>query len=1050
MTLRRGFLTMAASLCGLLFIIAITTWAALSSFNNAADHERHRQSSLALMSDIRHEVDLLGRLVNSYVSTANPRFLHYYYDILAIREGNKVRPEVFPPAFWDEIIASSKPYVLPAGTKPVTLVMQTQKLEFDAQEEAIVSRILALTEQMKRIEQVAFAATQGLYDPEKDEFVSEAKPQREFANQLLHHADYLKLRADLALTVEELSLLVDRRTQNSLENAARLLKGWIIASLGMLAVTILWLIFGYRYLRRNLLKPLIALHRTATALADKSYAERVGKIRGVDEVKILAATIDGMAAAIEADIGQREITQRELSEARARAEVATDAKSIFLANMSHEIRTPMNAILGMAYLVMKSGLPPRQHIQINKIHGAAKTLLGILNDILDFSKIEAGKIKLETTSFSLEEVARDAFTMIQQRACEKQLELILNCTMPHNPGRFNGDPLRLGQILINLLSNAVKFTNTGHVALHIEELAADTDSAQLRFAIEDTGIGMTKGQIDQLFQEFSQADGSITRKYGGTGLGLSISKHLVEAMGGKILVTSEVDRGSCFSFTIKLPRCTSTSTSARQQPLAGNRALVVDDYQPARESMAGLLRQLGCATVDITSNGNDAIARLQSAAQNGQAYDLLLLDWLMPNFSGNEVLETLHTRHIPLPARSIVMSAMDASLLRDEVAALGVSEVLQKPLLPDMFDLAQESSEAQSSVTPANPETGAKQLTGMRILVVDDDPINRLIADELLRSWGAEVILNEDGASAVRTLFAEPPEHFNLVLMDLEMPIMNGHAATQQLRADPRFTELPILAMTAYAIGHELDLALREGMNGHIPKPFDPDELLAILSSYKRTPKQPPPAEIRVEPSDIPEQLLAIPELDIAALSHRFKGRSTFMLRMLQKFSADFGNFNQVQQDFLARNDTEGAMRHAHSLKGLAGTFGMTRLQRAALFAENSLRTEGTCSASLQQNLNNELSVVLDTIRQLDHPDSTGKVSNFEPKETQKLLDRLRHHLEEADGEAENLWANHKVQFSSIYTLAEMDHIERAISNWNFDQALAGLLRSTPENEKKS
>ena len=282
------------------------------------------------------------------------------------------------------------------------------------------------------------------------------------------------------------------------------------------------------------------------------------------------------------------------------------------------------------------------------------------------------------------------------------------------------------------------------------------------------------------------------------------------------------------------------------------------------------------------------------------------------------------------------------------------------------------------------------------------------------------------------------------------MPIMNGHAATQQLRADPRFTELPILAMTAYAIGHELDLALREGMNGHIPKPFDPDELLAILSSYKRTPKQPPPAEIRVEPSDIPEQLLAIPELDIAALSHRFKGRSTFMLRMLQKFSADFGNFNQVQQDFLARNDTEGAMRHAHSLKGLAGTFGMTRLQRAALFAENSLRTEGTCSASLQQNLNNELSVVLDTIRQLDHPDSTGKVSNFEPKETQKLLDRLRHHLEEADGEAENLWANHKVQFSSIYTLAEMDHIERAISNWNFDQALAGLLRSTPENEKKS
>ncbi|MEN9480655.1 MAG: hypothetical protein RLZZ298_2050 [Pseudomonadota bacterium] len=1050
MNLRRGFLTMAISLSGLLFVIAGITWAALSAFNHATEQEQHRQNSLALMNEVRHEVDLLGRLVNSYVSTANPRFLHYYYDILGIREGSKVRPERLPPAFWDEIIAGSKPYVLPAGTQALTLVMQTQKLKFDAQEQAIVSRILALTEQMKGIEQVAFAATQGLYDPDQDDFVSETKPQREFANQLLHRADYLKLRANLALTVEELSSQVDTRTQSSLANATRLLENWIITSLGMLAVTILWLIFGYHYLRRNLLKPLIALHRTATALADKTYNERVGKIRGVDEVKTLATTIDGMAAAIEADIGQREITQRELSEARARAEIATEAKSIFLANMSHEIRTPMNAILGMAYLALKSGLPPRQHEQINKIHAAAKILLGILNDILDFSKIEAGKIKLESTSFALEEVARNALLMIQQRAGEKQLELILNCPTPINPSYFMGDPLRLGQILINLLSNAVKFTETGHVALHIEELAMGADRVQLRIAIEDTGIGMTAEQIEQLFEEFSQADGSTTRKYGGTGLGLSISKRLVEAMGGEILVTSTVDRGSCFSFTLNLPRSTATPSKPRPTRLTDCRALVVDDYAPSRLSMAGLLRQLGCPTVDTARGGNEAVRRLQSAAERGQAYDLLLLDWLMPDLSGHAVLEALHARQIPLPARSIVISALDAWLLRDEVAALGVTEVLQKPLLPDMLDDPQEFAAQQPAPAMSVSAAGQSALAGMRILVVDDDPTNRLIADELLRDWGAEVVLDEDGAAAVKTLFAQPPEYFNLVLMDLEMPIMNGHAATQRLRAEPCFAALPILAMTAYAVGPELELALSEGMNGHIAKPFDPDELLAILSTYQRKPQQQLAIDKRIEAGDMPAQLLAIPELDSAAVNRRFKGRSAFLRRLLQQFSADFGDFVQVQQAFLLRGDTESALRQAHSLKGLAGTFGMTRLQAAALAAENALQSDGVLAPSLQQNLRDELGVVLQAIGRIDQANGSSQRSDFSPTETRKLLNRLQLLLKEADGEAENLWANHKAQFATLFSLSEMARIDRAISNWDFDQALAALLRSTPETGNKS
>ena len=1049
MNLRRGFLTMALSLSGLLLLIGSITWAALNAFNRSTELERLRQSSLALMSETRHEVDLLGRLVHSFVSTAEPRYLHYYYDILAIREGSKARPENLSAAYWDNVIAGTKPYALPAGSQAITLLELTQQLKFDDREQAIVNRILLLTESMKQIEQVAFAATQGLYDPSKAEFVSETAPQHEFANKLLHQADYLTLRADLAIAVEELTSQVDARTQNSLAHATQLLENWITASLVMLVLTVLWLIYGYFYLRRNLLKPLTALHRTATALAGKSYGERVGRIRGVDEVKTLATTIDGMAAAIEADIGQREITQRELSEARARAEVATEAKSIFLANMSHEIRTPMNAILGMAYLALKSGLPVRQHEQVNKIHNAAKSLLCILNDILDFSKIEAGKIRLENIPFELEEVVRNALSMIQEPAGAKHIELILNYRVIHGKARYMGDALRLGQILINLLSNAVKFTSHGHVALDIEEIATSDELTALHFAIQDTGIGMTPDQVERLFQEFSQGDGSTTRKYGGTGLGLSISKRLIEAMDGKISVKSEVDRGSCFTFTLAFRRLSEPDTV--QSPPLLQHALVVDDHPLSRENMARLLQQLGC-TVDKAADGKEALDKLQRAQHLGQAYDLLLLDWLMPGLSGRETLNELHRQNIPLPTRSIVVSAQDPSLLRDEVAGLGVFEVLQKPLLPEMLS-TRSVPRLISSPAEVPLAAPAKPLAGMRILVVDDDEINRHIANELLRDWGADVVLDVDGSAAVARLFAQPAGHFDLVLMDLEMPRMNGHAATQRLRADARFATLPILAMTAYAVGRDLDQALRGGMNGHIPKPFDPDKLLAILTSY--APAHIPletPAPVTnevVQSIKLPPSILSLRELDTLALSRRFQGKDEFLVRMFQRFAVEFAEFSTSLRNSIASGDKESATRQAHSLKGIAGTLGMLHLQKLALEAESSLRQTGEIGAVQESELGLELAQTIIAINQIESVAKTT-AETFDPEETRSMLLLLRQHLSEADGETEALWTNHKARFSGIFSPSEMARIERAISNWNFDEALAALSLSTPRNEANS
>ncbi|MDD2743810.1 MAG: response regulator [Rhodocyclaceae bacterium] len=1054
MNLRKSFVTAALTFSALILLIGGLTWAALNALNQANEADKHRQNSLALMNDVRHEVELLGRLAHSYVSTANPRYLHYYYDILAIREGAKPYPDQLSTTFWDEVIAETRPYQLPPGSKPFPLTERAKSLGFEAQEQMVVNNILAITEKMKGIEQVAFAATQGLYDPEIDDFVSEAEPQPEFAQKLLHRRDYLKHSAELAIAVQALSDLVDKRTQNSVAQAAQLLEHLIIISLLALGFSFIWQIYTYRALNRSLLQPLMALHQTAHRLAEQSYEQRVGPIQGAEEIRTLAITIDSMAEAIQADIAHREAIQIELSEARARAEVATEAKSSFLANMSHEIRTPMNAILGMAYLALKSDLTPRQRDQISKIHSAANTLLGILNDILDFSKIEAGKIKLEQTPFCLDALARNVLAVTQQRAGEKQLELIFNCDLVSNPTEFLGDPLRLGQILINLLSNAVKFTEKGHVALTIKRISQDETLDTLRFAVEDTGIGMTPAQIAQLFQEFTQADSSTTRKYGGTGLGLTISKRLVEAMGGEIRVESAVDRGSSFNFSIALRRSGIRPDPLHHKVLSKCAALVVDDYEPARESMAALLHQLGCPHIETAANGSDALKRLQSAAQNGRPFNLLLLDWLMPEMGGKQVLQNLRAQGLKLPDRVIVVSALDASLLRDEVAALGIAEVQQKPLLPEMLDKQDLAPNpmASSAIKAGTP------LQGQRILIVDDDATNRLIAEEILQDWGADIWQAENGGAAIALISQNPPDYFSLVLMDIEMPIMNGHEATQRLRANPQYAALPILAMTAHAMGPDVDMALSEGMNGHIAKPLEPDKLLSIILRQRQThtpmSESPPTSALPFERrrlddlDNLPAAILSLPELDKPALAKRFAGRSALLLRLLDNFANDFAEFDQHLEILLARNDLEAASRQVHTLKGLAASFGLSRLHHKTLATERELRDQGMLRADLRLELNDELQNIIAAIQQSKPVDEPLLVTHRRQR-TQQLLKELEQLLSSADGEVEFLWSNNKPGFSSIFSPPEFAQIDLAINNWDFDQALSVLLRSTAKNESK-
>ncbi|MCG2576560.1 response regulator [Dechloromonas sp. XY25] len=1038
------------ALACMLGMIGGVTLGALSAYNEAYSAARHRQDSLELITEIRHDVELLSRLVSSYVATANPRFLIYYYDILAIREGTKPPPAAASATYWEQVISGMRTYVPPSEGLGVALAERGSRLGFDADEQVLLLRVFKVSDEMKEVEQIAFAATQGLYDPVKHEMVSEAEPEREFAAKLLHETRYLKHRADLAIAVDELSRQVDQRTKNALVAAGDMLRTWIVAALLLLVGALLVLFFGYGYLKRRVLAPLTAMHRTAIALSEKMYSERVGDVDGVAEVHALASTMDSMAAAIEVDLEQREVVQRALRQARARAEVAAEAKSIFLANMSHEIRTPMNAIIGMAYLALKSGLPPRQHDYVAKIHLAARSLLGILNDILDYSKIEAGKVALETLRFDLEAVVQNALFVVQEKAEAKGLELVLDFRPSPALQFLVGDPLRLGQVLMNLLSNAVKFTERGHVLLRVAEVSGDGTTATVSFCIEDTGIGMTPEQVSRLFKEFSQADGSTTRKYGGTGLGLAISKRLVAAMSGELNVKSAFEKGSTFSFTVQMP--------VVADPLAENgddlpalpcrRALVVDDYAVARDSMVGLLRSMGCPEVVGVASGGEALACLTAAGQ-AVPCDLLVLDWNLLDMTGGEVIDALLAQGGELPATTIVVSASDAALLRQEAIQPGIAEIVQKPLLPGVLRRIcgqRQLPQLGKSSERLRGDTHTRDLEGMRILLVEDNDINQQVASELLRDWGAQVDIAADGRQALDMLAAHPPEHYAVVLMDIEMPVMDGREATRRLREQACFSDLPIIAMTAHVVGYGMQESLAQGVNAYVAKPFEPDFLLDQLMQFGRRSPAAIPTTADAAPAEGEDEfataLLASREVDAGLLLRRFVGRMPFLRRALRRFAEDCRQWCDIFEARVVQGDGEAARRQVHTLKGLAGTFAMTRLHAALVGLESALDAVG--GGGQAGGVATVRAILADLLPELDA--LPGDVSadalpeRYEPLD--EVLERLCQQLRQGDGEAEELWRQNKERFAALYSPRQMGAIDYAIGQWNFDEALDALTRN--------